>query len=408
MVTSPPDDDAILATLYELLEAGSMTHAAFILKSAEASIQKTGYDNWNGGTDIYTLFLSIDPSEFARLSEQRAVIEQQLTDQVQVLFRDGWITAEIRPRIQGRDNWRNSRATITKITRRKIADYFIASTTAWSGDLSESEFLGRIYDMDSIPSTDSRFKTADRDIYQHRVNNDDWPDDWIFDDDRFGLKRSDEKLLRFLAESLHPVVRPDEEECAKLLAELNKFLQRDGWELVETASISGHPIYGAQQVHSGAIRAMSCARVVADALDASWMRGEVQRLEKAVDTDPSLAVGTAKDLVETCCKTILVRRKVEIPKSADLPKIVRLVATELKLVPDGISEATKGANIIKGILTNLASLTHGLAELRGLYGSGHGRDGKHLGVGPRHARLAVATAVAFIDFVTETYHEREK
>ena len=48
MVTSPPDDDAILATLYELLEAGSMTHAAFILKSAEASIQKTGYDNWNG------------------------------------------------------------------------------------------------------------------------------------------------------------------------------------------------------------------------------------------------------------------------------------------------------------------------------------------------------------------------
>ena len=36
------------------------------------------------------------------------MIEQQLTDQVQVLFRDGWITAEIRPRIQGRDNWRNS------------------------------------------------------------------------------------------------------------------------------------------------------------------------------------------------------------------------------------------------------------------------------------------------------------
>jgi hypothetical protein len=408
MVIRSPSDDAILATLYELLEAGSMTHAASILKSAEASIQKTGYDNWNGGTDIYTLFLSIEPSKFAQLSYQRAAIEQQLSDQVQVLFRDGWITAEIRPRIQGRDNWRNSGATITKITRRKIADYFVASSIAWSGDLSESDFLGRIYDMGSIPSRDSRFKTADGDIHQHRVNNDDWPDDWIFDDDRFDLKRSDEKLLLFLAESLHPVVRPDEEACTNLLAELNKFLQRDGWELVETASISGHPIYGAQQVHSGARRAMNRARVVADALDASWMRGEIQRLEKAVDTDPSLAVGTAKDLVETCCKTILVRRKVEIPKSADLPKIVRLVATELKLVPDGISEAAKGANIIKGILTNLASLTHGLAELRGLYGSGHGRDGKHLGVGPRHARLAVATAVAFIDFVTETYHERDK
>ncbi|MDE2580139.1 MAG: abortive infection family protein [Rhodospirillales bacterium] len=46
-------------------------------------------------------------------------------------------------------------------------------------------------------------------------------------------------------------------------------------------------------------------------------------------------------------------------------------------------------------------------QSRRLYGSGHGRDGKHRGLGPRHARLAVATAVAFIDFVTEAYHERE-
>lgn len=118
-------------------------------------------------------------------------------------------------------------------------------------------------------------------------------------------------------------------------------------------------------------------------------------------------MGTAKDLVETCCKTILNRRKIEIPKGADLPKIVKTVATELKLVPDGISDAARGADIIRGILRNLAALTQGLAELRGLYGSGHGRDGKHRGLGPRHARLAVASAVAFIDFVTDTYHERE-
>jgi hypothetical protein len=281
------------------------------------------------------------------------------------------------------------------------------SKTSWSGSLDEVDFLGRIYDTDNLPSTDSRFKTAGRDIWQHRVNNEDWADDWIFEDSRFGLERSDERLLRFLAETLHPVVRRDEEECTKLARELNERLRPDGWELAESGSISGHPLYAAHRIHSGALRAMTRAKAVADALDANWMRGEILRLEKAVDTDPSLAVGTAKDLVETCCKTILTRRNVEIPKKADLPKLVRLVATELKLVPDGISDATKGANIIRGILTNLATLTQGLAELRGLYGSGHGRDGRHRGLGPRHARLAVATAVAFIDFVTETYHERE-
>jgi hypothetical protein len=83
-----------------------------------------------------------------------------------------------------------------------------------------------------------------------------------------------------------------------------------------------------------------------------------------------------------------------------------LVAGELGLVPEGISEEAKGANTIKLILRNLTALTQYLAELRGLYGSGHGRDGQHKGLQPRHARLAVGAAVSFIDFVTETYRQR--
>lgn len=51
---------------------------------------------------------------------------------------------------------------------------------------------------------------------------------------------------------------------------------------------------------------------------------------------------------------------------------------------------------------------HYTAELRGLYGTGHGRDGKYRGLEPRHARLVVGAAVAFIDFVTETFEKRER
>ncbi|WP_341521439.1 abortive infection family protein [Pseudomonas sp. G.S.17] len=42
-----------------------------------------------------------------------------------------------------------------------------------------------------------------------------------------------------------------------------------------------------------------------------------------------------------------------------------------------------------------------------MYGTGHGKDGQHRGLQPRHARLAVAAAVAFIDFVSETHRYRE-
>jgi Abortive infection C-terminus len=145
---------------------------------------------------------------------------------------------------------------------------------------------------------------------------------------------------------------------------------------------------------------------VADALDAGWMQKEIIRVENAVEKDPALAIGTAKELVESCCKTILGRCRVEVPKGADLTKLSKMVAAELKLLPDDIPEAAKGAKTIKVILSNLTTLTQGLAELRGLYGSGHGRDGAYRGLEPRHARLAVAAAVAFIDFVTETFHRR--
>jgi len=137
------------------------------------------------------------------------------------------------------------------------------------------------------------------------------------------------------------------------------------------------------------------------------MAKEIERLENAVDRDPTLAIGTAKELVETCCKSILTKREIAFTKPDDLGDLAKKVTKALQLVPEGISEATKGAENIKMILRNLAQLTSNLAQLRGLYGTGHGRDGQHRGLQPRHARLAVASAVAFIDFVSETYRYRE-
>jgi hypothetical protein len=137
------------------------------------------------------------------------------------------------------------------------------------------------------------------------------------------------------------------------------------------------------------------------------MQKEIERVENAIDRDPALAIGTAKELVESCCKSVLTKRGVLYSTSADLPTLTKLVAKELGLVPEDITDAKKGAETIKLILRNLAALTQYLAELRGLYGSGHGRDGRHRGLQPRHARLAVGAAVSFIDFVTETFRERQ-
>lgn len=119
---------------------------------------------------------------------------------------------------------------------------------SWSGRLNDAEFLARIYDLGKIPSDDYRFKDAQGDIWQHRVNNNDWPDEWVFTDKRFNLLwGGDDEFLRFLCESVHPVVRADEEQAAKMVTNFNVHLKKDGWELFEKSKVSGHPVYAAHK-----------------------------------------------------------------------------------------------------------------------------------------------------------------
>lgn len=412
MKTIAENPDPYIATAAEILDAEHLTESASILRAAEIRIEEIGYDNWNGGTTIWKFYLLVDSSAYSALGLRRAVLEEQINSRLQPIveqYSTDWYSVTIAPRILRNPEWRQVGDDVSRPTRQNIFDGLRMDNVQWSGRLGEVEFLERLFDLKLLPSTDSRYKDAAGDIWQHRVNNpNDWPDDWIYSDGRFKLHEgTSENFLRFLCEVVHPVVRPDREQSMRLVQQFNDQLHSEGWGLVEHELIAGRPRFVAQRIAVGSGRSASRAKSVADALDAGWMRQEIQRLEFSVERDPALAIGTAKELVETCCKSILTKRGVAFGKSADLPELTKLLTKELKLVPDGISDQAKGAESVRLILRNLAALTHYLAELRGLYGSGHGRDGKHRGLEPRHARLAVGTAVAFIDFVTDTYHRRD-
>jgi hypothetical protein len=133
--------------------------------------------------------------------------------------------------------------SITEVTRAALL-IEVFGEYSWYGRLSEIEFLGRLYDLDALPSTDPRFENARADIIQHRYNNYDWEDDWVFSDSRFELETSDAKLLAFLAEMLHPAVRIDQGEAAAMASVINRLLSPDGYELSEVGTISGRVLYG--------------------------------------------------------------------------------------------------------------------------------------------------------------------
>jgi eukaryotic-like serine/threonine-protein kinase len=149
---------------------------------------------------------------------------------------------------------------ITEITHRDILDIirsgFVGANNdeeqpneyriCYHGRLSEINFLSRIYNLKTMSSTDSRFKDAEADIWQHTVNNNDWDEYWVFDDSRFelGTGFDDEQLLKFICEMFHPVVRDESQPWKEILNTINELLKIDGYELYNKTHISGRSVYG--------------------------------------------------------------------------------------------------------------------------------------------------------------------
>lgn len=134
--------------------------------------------------------------------------------------------------------------SITTVTRHDIFSYLRGISSPWWGKLDEVTFLEGLYDLDQPASENGRLPTVRADIQQHRINNYDLDDDWIFEDPRLELSDGpDEVLLAFLARMVHPEVAAGVEEAMKQVEELNRLLAPDGWGLRSYEFLSGRPIY---------------------------------------------------------------------------------------------------------------------------------------------------------------------
>lgn len=231
--------------------------------------------------------------------------------------------------------------TITAITRRDITDYLSAERIAWCGRLDEVDFLSRIWPLELMTSTDSRFKDAAGDIFQHRVRNYDWEDDWVFGDPRFELCNGpDDIFVKFLCEMLHPVVRPDLEQVESLLAFFNECLARDGWELAEVSQLSGKPVF-AGRLKTGLKSPTSALKLDDhDRLDdPTTIRDHLSRIERGLQRDPAEAIASSKEMVETVCKLILDDYEITYAPRAEVLDLYKVVAGTMRLNAESVPDS---------------------------------------------------------------------
>jgi hypothetical protein len=188
---------------------------------------------------------------------------------------------------------------ITVLTRRNIFDFIQADGFWWSGRLSEIDFLSRIFELETLPSFDDRYDNAAGDIWQHRVNNPyDWEDNWIFSDTRFNLLKCDDLIfLNFLCEMIHPIVRSDASDVAKLLQIFNDNLKEDNFEVVEKTKISGKPIFIGRLKITGSETIKKKGKDIKQMLNAEYVTQQISLMETSIENAPHISIGIAKELI---------------------------------------------------------------------------------------------------------------
>ncbi|WP_082780746.1 abortive infection family protein [Cephaloticoccus primus] len=291
---------------------------------------------------------------------------------------------------------------ITDSTRKDIIYFIKYEKVSWPGRLNPVDFLDRIFDLDKLPSEDSRLPSARSDIYKHCIQFHNWDDDWVFYDERFNLIGCDDTIfLKFICEMLHPVVRTNSREVNRLHQEFNKHLQVTGFEIIKKNHLPGYGFIDRNQVPS-----LNSMRETFQEIGSEYIKKQIDRIYSDLNKgEVDRVIGTAKELIETCCKSILEERGKD-SQNGNIMNLLKCTLKVLNLAPEDTPEQAKAKEPIKKLLNALLNIVQNIAELRNHYGTGHGRQASAKGLQLRHAKLVAGAASTLALFLMDTHEER--
>lgn len=145
------------------------------------------------------------------------------------------------------------------------------------------------------------------------------------------------------------------------------------------------------------------AETLKEKFSSEYLSRQIDLMVKMQNTDPTNAIGMAKELIESCCMTVLDELGIPYTKNDDVPQLADKTLTALNLLPSNVQPTDRGADAIKAVLGNLRAIPTKLAEIRNPFGSGHGKSASFQGLEVRHAKLAVGSSITFVDFIWSTY-----
>ena len=145
---------------------------------------------------------------------------------------------------------------------------------------------------------------------------------------------------------------------------------------------------------------------IAEAFSSEYLKAHIQTMNELQDTNPTAAIGMAKELIETCCKTILLRWNVQADKKWDFNQLVGECMGQLGIKAKDVNTEDPEMEIIKPLLGCLRQAAKSISDLRNAYGGGHGKEADFTPLKPKYAHLAVASSIASSQFLWATHEEK--
>lgn len=108
------DPEPVLGTLARLFAAEAAAREVAVLTYSSPEVVETGFDNWNGGTTFYSLFLHVPVSLYPQLQSGLGNLEQAILDKAQVLLEqyanDRLTQVKVVPAVVEDPQWREKAA----------------------------------------------------------------------------------------------------------------------------------------------------------------------------------------------------------------------------------------------------------------------------------------------------------
>lgn len=137
-----------------------------------------------------------------------------------------------------------------------------------------------------------------------------------------------------------------------------------------------------------------------------YLSAQIKTIENIQDNNPTAAIGMAKELIESCCKTIMNEHSIPFDTGWQFDRLVSETLDLLGLKAKKVDINEPQLETVKKLLGNLRSIAESVNTLRNSHGGGHGKPADFKALSPKYAHLAVGASTTFIRFLWETHKEQ--